>query len=73
MTEQISLSLNKPAYCLQVTEVARLLETDLERGLSKEEAKRRHEISGDNMLEGVGGVSIWKVLVRQVANALTLV
>jgi P-type Na+/K+ transporter len=73
MAEQTSISLNEPAYCLQVEEVARLLETDLERGLSKQEAKRRHEISGDNVLAGVGGVSIWKVLVRQVANALTLV
>ena len=73
MAEPTSISLKEPAYCLQVVEVARLLETDLERGLSKHEAKRRHEISGDNVLAGVGGVSIWKVLVRQVANALTLV
>ena len=68
-----TFTLDQPAYLLPADEVARLLDTNVERGLSKQEAKRRHEVVGDNALEGGEGVSIWKVLIRQVANALTLV
>ena len=68
-----TFTLDQPAYRLPADEVSRLLETNVERGLSKQEAKRRHEIVGDNALEGGEGVSIWKLLIRQVANALTLV
>lgn len=71
--DKTTFTLDQPAYRLPADEVARLLETNLERGLSKREAKRRHEIVGDNALEGGERVSIWKVLIRQVANALTLV
>ena len=68
-----TFALDQPAYRLPADEVSWLLETNVERGLSKQEAKRRHEIVGDNALEGGEGVSVWKVLIRQVANALTLV
>ena len=71
--ERKSFTLEQPAYRLEPVEVARQLATNFERGLSKQEAKRRHGILGDNALEGDEGVSIWRVLVRQVANALTLV
>ena len=73
MSERKPFSLDRPAYRLRPGEVAESLNTDVERGLSKQEAKRRHETVGDNALEGGHGVSIWKVLIRQVANALTLV
>ena len=66
-------SLNQPAYRLRPDEIAKHLDTNMERGLSKQEAKRRHEVVGNNSLEGGEGVSIVRVLVRQVANALTLV
>jgi len=68
-----SFSLDRPAYRLRPDEIAKLLDTNVERGLSKQEAKRRYDAVGDNALEGGEGVSIWKVLFRQVANALTLV
>ena len=68
-----SFSLDRPAYRLRPDEIAKLLDTNVERGLSKQEAKRRHDAVGDNALEGGEEVSIWKVLFRQVANALTLV
>ncbi|KJA23837.1 hypothetical protein HYPSUDRAFT_65955 [Hypholoma sublateritium FD-334 SS-4] len=42
-------------------------------GLSKNEAVRRLESYGDNLLQGKGGVSAWRVLVGQLANALTVV
>lgn len=69
----MTISLDPPAYQLPPADIERLLETNAEKGLSKQEAKHRHEIFGDNSFEGSGGVSIWKVFIRQVANALTLV
>jgi len=71
--ERKIFTLEQPAYLLKPDEVARQLGTNFEEGLSKQEAKRRHGLVGDNALEGGEGVSIWRVLVRQVANALTLV
>lgn len=71
--ERKTFTLAQPAYRLVPDEVARQLGTNFEKGLSKQEAKRRHGLVGDNALEGGEGVSIWRVLVRQVANALTLV
>ena len=73
MSEQKTFTLAQPAYLLPADEVAESLNTSFERGLSKQEAKRRHETVGNNAIEGGGGVSIWKVFMRQVANALTLV
>ena len=71
--ERQTFTLDQPAYRVEPHEVARQLGTNFEKGLSKQEAKRRHGVVGDNALEGGVGVSIWRVLVRQVANALTLV
>ena len=71
--ERKNFTLDQPAYRVEPHEVARQLGTNFEKGLSKQEAKRRHGVVGDNALEGGEGVSIWRVLVRQVANALTLV
>jgi hypothetical protein len=71
--ERKNFTLDQPTYRLEPHEVARQLGTNFEKGLSKHEAKRRHGVVGDNALEGGEGVSIWIVLLRQVANALTLV
>ena len=73
MSDQTSFTLDQPAYRLHPHEIARQLGTNLQTGLTKQEAERRHGIVGNNALESEGGVSIWKVLMRQVANALTLV
>ena len=73
MTDKIAFTLDQPAYRLRADEIAQQLGTDLQAGLSKQEAARRHEIVGNNALDAEGGVSIWRVLIRQVANALTLV
>jgi len=73
MTDKTDFSLAQPAYRLTPEEIARQLNTDIVQGLTKQEAKRRCDVVGENTLEGSGGVSIWKVLLRQVANALTLV
>lgn len=68
-----SFQLTQPAYCLPLNEIARLLDTDFENGLSELEAKRRHALVHDNVVQETTGVSLWRVLVRQIANALTLV
>lgn len=73
MAETRAFTLDRPAYLLPVEEIERLLDTTAVSGLSKQEAKHRHEAVGDNAIGGGHGVSVWKVLVRQCANALTLV
>ena len=73
MAEIRAFTLDRPAYLLPAEEVERLLNTNTVSGLSQQEAKHRHEIAGDNALERGHRVSIWKVLLRQCANALTLV
>ena len=74
MSDEKTFSLDQRAYRLLPDEVARSLNSNFEGGLSKQEARRRHNVVGDNALEGDNGsVSIWKVLLRQAANALTLV
>lgn len=70
-SQEVHLSL--PAHSLPYDAVIRELGTDPEDGLSTGEAKRRLEIYGPNMLDGGEEVSIVKILVRQVANAMMLV
>jgi P-type Na+/K+ transporter len=73
MSDKTDFELPQPAYKLSIDDVAQYLQTDLETGLTTDEAERRHAIVGLNALDGNTGVSIIKVFVRQVANALTLV
>ncbi|KAF8897450.1 sodium transport ATPase [Infundibulicybe gibba] len=61
------------AHTLSVSQLIEDLGTSKVDGLSKNEATRRLETSGENILEGEDGVSAVKVLVRQFANALTIV
>ncbi|EEH50593.1 potassium/sodium efflux P-type ATPase, fungal-type [Paracoccidioides brasiliensis Pb18] len=65
--------LSLPAHCLPYDDVIRELRTDPEDGLTAEEAKRRLQIYGPNVLEGGERVSIGKILIRQLANAMMLV
>ncbi|OJD21026.1 hypothetical protein ACJ73_07636, partial [Blastomyces percursus] len=64
--------LSLPAHSLPYDAVIRELGTDPEDGLSLMEAKRRLETYCPNQLDGCEGVSIVKILVRQVANAMML-
>jgi magnesium-transporting ATPase (P-type) len=65
--------LSQPAYCLSFEVVLKEIGTDIDEGLTKEEAARRLEQYGQNKLDEGEGVSIIKILVRQVANAMMLV
>ncbi|EAS32084.3 potassium/sodium efflux P-type ATPase, fungal-type [Coccidioides immitis RS] len=65
--------LSSPAHCLTYEEAIRELTTHPDDGLTAEEAKKRLETYGPNMLDEGEGVSVVKILIRQVANAMMLV
>lgn len=65
--------LSKPAHSLNVITIIKELETDQEHGLSSEEATRRLSRYGPNELDDGPGVQPFKILLRQVANAMMLV
>ncbi|KAG7096419.1 hypothetical protein E1B28_003858 [Marasmius oreades] len=60
-------------YTRNAPEVVKHLNSRGLDGLSHRDATVRLEEYGENVLDGGGGTSVLKVLVRQVANALTLV
>jgi magnesium-transporting ATPase (P-type) len=49
------------------------LATGLDEGLNPDEASRRLQQYGPNQLDEGEGVSVVKILIRQVANAMMLV
>ncbi|KAL0959255.1 hypothetical protein HGRIS_014526 [Hohenbuehelia grisea] len=61
------------AHTLGIDQILDELGTSDVHGLTKNEAKRRLENCGENILEGTTGVSALQVLIGQLANALTLV
>ncbi|KAL0948852.1 hypothetical protein HGRIS_008973 [Hohenbuehelia grisea] len=80
-TISVSVAPNNPdftsvapiAHTLSTEDILDELGTSDVHGLTKNEAKRRLEHCGENILEGSTGVSAIKVLIGQLANALTLV
>ncbi|KAI2627671.1 potassium/sodium eff [Hypoxylon sp. NC1633] len=65
--------LNVEPHTLAVGDLENLLETDVNHGLTSGEAARRLEHHGLNKVEGAQGLSMWKILLRQVSNSLTVV
>ena len=65
--------LSKPPHCLSYTAVLEQLSTDADDGLANAEARSRLETYGHNRLEEGEGLSIGKILLRQIANAMMLV
>ena len=57
----------------EVEEVLRALGTDVESGLSSEEADRRLEESGPNELEERGGRGPWSILWEQFTSAMIVI
>lgn len=70
---QSNKPMSKPAHALKWTQVVEELKADPEDGLSSADAKARLEEYGRNELGDTGGVNPGKILLRQVANAMTLV
>lgn len=65
--------ISKPAHALTWTQVSEELNADPDDGLSADEAKKRLDQFGRNELGDGGGVNPTKIMVRQIANAMTLV
>jgi len=65
--------MSKPAHALKWPQVVEELKADAEDGLSSADAKARLEEYGRNELGDAGGVNPGKILLRQVANAMTLI
>lgn len=65
--------LSRPAHALGTETVIAELEAQDNTGLSSAEAKQRLELYGKNELGDGPGVQPAKILLRQVANAMTLV
>ncbi|KAF7183748.1 hypothetical protein CNMCM7691_004098 [Aspergillus felis] len=65
--------LSQPAHTLPYEVVLKELSTRLDEGLTPDEAARRLQTYGPNKLDEGEGVSVVKILVRQVANAMMLV
>ncbi|KAH0566059.1 hypothetical protein GP486_000552 [Trichoglossum hirsutum] len=60
------------AHAITFDAIAKGLDVNLQHGLSSAEAASRLARDGPNKLEEDEGVSIWKVLLRQVSNSLTM-
>lgn len=65
--------LSKPAHALERDAVVEQLKADPIHGLSAVEAKSRLEAHGRNELDDGPGVQPFKILLRQIANAMMLV
>jgi len=70
---QANEPLSKPAHALPFKQVVEETKCNADDGLTTAEAKSRLEKHGNNDLGNDAGVSPAKILLRQVANAMTLV
>jgi Na+-exporting ATPase len=65
--------LSKPAHALTYQAVIDEIQADNDAGLTQADAKERLQVYGPNDLGDGAGVQPAKILLRQVANAMTLV
>lgn len=70
---QANTPLSRPAHALSYSRVIEEVGCDGEEGLTTAGAQERHKKYGNNDLGEGGKVSPGKILLRQVANAMTLV
>lgn len=61
------------AYLYPIQPVLDALQSDAHKGLSEKESESRITQYGENMLDGGDDISLWKIFVHQIANAMTLV
>lgn len=71
--KNINVEPETPFHTLTVDQVAEYYSTNTLEGLTSEEATKRLTIYGSNELQGSGGVKWYKVLWRQLANALVVI
>ncbi|KAG8525993.1 uncharacterized protein KY384_000755 [Bacidia gigantensis] len=60
-------------FLLPLTEVYQQLGTNKDTGLNQQKALESHQKYGPNKLEGEGGVQWYRVLLKQISNAMILV
>jgi magnesium-transporting ATPase (P-type) len=72
-TGPLPYDLDAPAHTLPFEDVLQKLSVSHDGGLSDDEAKKRRDLYGPNQLDEGPGVRPFRILVHQVANALTLV
>lgn len=60
-------------HTLSALRVAQDLDTDVDNGLSNDEAAARLARDGPNAILGAKGISLWHIFLQQIANALTAV
>lgn len=70
---QANVPLGPDYHAMDLAAVSEILKTDIEEGLTDAEASERLIKYGHNELSGEGGVSVWKVLMRQLFNAMILI
>lgn len=68
-----SQEIHVQAHILPPALVAQQLDTTAEQGLTTKVATERLEKYGHNKLESSGGVTWWRILIRQISNSLTFV
>ncbi|KAI0601170.1 potassium/sodium efflux P-type ATPase [Biscogniauxia sp. FL1348] len=73
MTHSIAATPTNEPHTTPIESLESLLATNRSNGLDSSEAARRLEADGPNKVEGAKGLSVWKILLRQVSNSLTLV
>lgn len=71
----IAVAIEKPScpHTLSAQHVAELLKTNLNDGLSDQDAAARLARDGPNTIKEAKGLSLWEIFLQQVANALTVV
>lgn len=70
---QANKPLSRPAHALHHSKVVEEVGCSPDDGLTAAEAEKRHQEYGNNDLGEDGGPQPGKILLRQVANAMTLV
>lgn len=70
---QANKPLSKPAHALPHQTLITEIKANPQDGLTSSEARLRLDDHGPNELGDQGGVSVTKILIRQIANAMMLV
>lgn len=75
IAEPPDIAIEKPSFphTLSAQRVAQDLKSDIQDGLSSEEAAARLVRDGPNSIKGAKGISLWEIFLAQIANALTAV
>ncbi|KAG2176887.1 hypothetical protein INT43_007541 [Umbelopsis isabellina] len=71
--DNANVSYGPDYHAMDVNAVTEILKTDTEQGLTEDEVTERQLKYGHNELAGEGGVSAWKVLLRQLVNIMILI